>query len=199
MLKTAGLVLHRLKYSDSASIVKCFTQQHGTIPIFMRHGKKKPSLLDHQFYDLSIDKKPGRDLYNLREFNFLQELNPAIKPQNMTMWLLLNELCMKTTLENVPLPELFRLLTQLRSLLSEPQEQESFLEVALTAISHHLGILHHSNLPAFQPSQIELLDLLSVPIQQSSSNPTYGSYSSLLEQLQSHFDIPKLFALELLA
>lgn len=198
MHKTAALVLHRLKYSDHSAILKCFTRQSGTIAAFVRISKKKPGILDHQFYELSLDRKAGREMYNVQEASFLQGLNPPVLQSNTPLWLLINELLLKTTAESVPLPDLFALVTQLRSILSEPIPQTQLQEVALLSLSHQLGILHSLNIPALNATQRELLAILGVPDTVLPQGALQGSSGAMLEHLMAHFDITHLYAAELL-
>lgn len=79
-VKTKAIVLHRIKYSDSSLIVKCFTEKFG-LKSYMLKGvlkSKKSSIRSAYFQSLSqlnllTDDKPNRDLQYLKEVSLVKQ------------------------------------------------------------------------------------------------------------------------------
>jgi DNA repair protein RecO (recombination protein O) len=115
--KTRGIVLHSLKYGDSAIVTTIYTEVFGRISFLLQgtHGKKsliKSNLLRHLFLlEMEVDHKPGRELQRVKEFKNISPFGslPFVISKS-TQAIFLAEILGKVLREEESRPELFEFL-----------------------------------------------------------------------------------------
>ncbi len=116
--KTEGIVLHGLKYGDSARIVTVYTEAFGRCSFILQsiHSKKssnKANLLQPLFLlDMEIDQRQGRELQRAREIRTnhpYQTIPYDIVKTSQAIFLA--ELLFKVLKEEEARPELFQFLS----------------------------------------------------------------------------------------
>lgn len=133
--KTRGIVLHSLKYSDSATIVSIYTRQFGRVSYMVYGANKKksacrPALLQPlSVLELEVAHQPGREMQRVKEMRAVHSFEEIpFQPVKNALALFLSEL-------------LFRVLRQ-----TEPDEElYDFLEfsvLSLDACSNGLADFH---------------------------------------------------------
>ena len=115
--KTRGIVLHCLKYGDSAIVATIYTEAFGRISFILQgtHGKKsiiKSNLLKHLFLlEMEVDHKQGRELQRVKELKNISPYGsiPFIILKS-TQAIFLAEILGKVLHEEESRPELFEFL-----------------------------------------------------------------------------------------
>ena len=115
--KTRGIVLHSLKYGDSALVTTIYTEAFGRISFILQgtHGKKsviKSNLLKHLFLiEMEVDHKHGRELQRIKELKNISPFGslPFVISKS-TQAIFLAELLGKVLREEESRPELFEFL-----------------------------------------------------------------------------------------
>ena len=115
--KTRGIVLHSLKYGDSAVVTTIYTEAFGRISFLLQgtHGKKsiiKSNLLRHLFLlEMEVDHKQGRELQRVKEFKNISPYGslPFVITKS-TQAIFLAEILGKVLREEESRPDLFEFL-----------------------------------------------------------------------------------------
>ncbi len=145
--KTTGIVLHTLKYSDSATIAAIYTHQFGRVSYMIYGVNKKrtvcPSALLQPFsiLDLDVVHTPGKEIQRIKEvrtaFPFKQI---PFHPVKNSIALFLSEVLYRALRQSEPDEELFTFLQQSIEILDNCEEgTENFHLVFLLKLSHYLG------------------------------------------------------------
>ena len=115
--KTRGIVLHSLKYGDSAIVTTIYTEAFGRISFILQgtHGRKsiiKSNLLKHLFLlEMEVDHKQGRELQRVKELKNISPYSslPFVISKS-TQAIFLAEILGKVLHEEESRPELFEFL-----------------------------------------------------------------------------------------
>lgn len=71
--KTAAIVLHSIKYSDSSSIITVYTKEFGRVSYMVYGAHKKKSTIRSSFFqplslvEMEVNHTPGKDIHRIRE------------------------------------------------------------------------------------------------------------------------------------
>ena len=151
-IKTAGIVLHSLKYSDSATIVTIYTQQFGRVS-YMVYGvnKKKaicrPALLQPlSIVELDVAHVPGKEIQHIKEIRTtIPFVEIPFEPVKNSIALFLSEVLFRTLRQSEPDEELFSFLEKSIQLLDCcEQGVANFHLVFLLKLTRYLGCAPNS-------------------------------------------------------
>lgn len=116
-VKTSGIVLHSIKYSDSATIIAVYTRQFGRVS-YMVHGtnKKKSScraalLQPLSLVEMDVFHTPGKDIQRVKEMRMEYQFSSIpFDPVKNSLALFLSEILFKTLRQTEPDDNLFLFL-----------------------------------------------------------------------------------------
>lgn len=146
-VKTAGIVLHSLKYSDSATIVTIYTRQHGRAS-YMVYGvnKKnaacKPAFLQPlSLVELDASHLPGKEIQRIKEVRILHSFSEIpFDPVKNSIALFLSEVLFRVLRQSEPDEEMFSFLeNSIRLLDSNKEGIANFHLVFLMELTRYLG------------------------------------------------------------
>lgn len=115
--KTLGIVLHSIKYSDSATIITVYTEQFGRAS-YMVHGvnKKKSMcraalLQPLSIVDMNVVHTPGRDLHRIKDIQATYQFQKLpYNPIKNSIALFLSEMLFRVLRQSEPDESLFLFL-----------------------------------------------------------------------------------------
>ena len=151
-IKTAGIVLHSLKYSDSATIVTIYTQQFGRVS-YMVYGvnKKKavcrPALLQPlSIVELDVTHTPTKEIQRIKEIRTaIPFIEIPFEPVKNSIALFLSEVLFRTLRQSEPDEELFDFLEKSIQLLDCCERGiANFHLIFLLKLSRYLGCAPNS-------------------------------------------------------
>ena len=154
-VKTLGIVLHAVKYSDSASIVTVYTRQFGRVS-YMVHGvNKKKSVFRAAFMqpltlvDMDVYHVPGKEIQRIKDLRLAYPfVSIPFHPVKNSMALFLSELLFRTLRRAEPDEGLYLFLENSIQILDCCEEGISnFHLVFLLKFSRYLG---------FEPNQDDM-------------------------------------------
>lgn len=159
-VKTEGIVLHSLRYSDSSLIVKIFTREHGLLAFMVKGTRSKKSATKAVLFqtlnllDLDTVIHENRNFQSIREVKL--GLNPAGIQGNVhkiSVTIFIGELLQKLIKEGYANEPLFDLLKLHIIRLNEDSFDPNFHLKLLLAISQELGFYpidnYNDNEPLF--------------------------------------------------
>jgi DNA repair protein RecO (recombination protein O) len=114
---TRGIVFQKIKYAESAVIVKIYTEQFGLLSFIVRGLNSKRSFVKKAHFqglsllDLDIIYKENKSLHHIKEIKVLHAYQDVIaKPVKQSILFFLNEVLIKTLREETPDKILFKWL-----------------------------------------------------------------------------------------
>lgn len=147
LAKTTGIVLHSLKYSDSATIVTIYTQQFGRVSYMVYGVNKKKAVYRSAFLqplsivDIDVIHTPGKEIQRVKEVRTAVPFTEIpFQPIKNSIALFLSEVLSRTLRESEPDEELFIFLKN-SILLLDCCEQgvANFHLVFLLKLTRYLG------------------------------------------------------------
>lgn len=151
--KTRGIILHSLKYSDSASIITIYTEHFGRAS-YMVHGinKKKsicrPALLQPlSLVDLNVSHTPGKELNSIKELQMAYTFTGIpYNPVKNAVALFISEILFKTLRQTEPDENLFAYLeNSIQQLDCSEDGIANFHLVFLLKLTRYLGFEPNSD------------------------------------------------------
>jgi DNA repair protein RecO (recombination protein O) len=151
--QTKGIILHRLKYSDSKLVLKIFTREFGLQPylFFISKSAKKKSAVNliqpMYLLDLQVYYKENTALQKIKEFSVIENLTTIpfdIKKQLISLFLA--EFLLKVLQENHKDPRLFDFIFNAISRFDRTtKESNNFHLFFLCQLTEYLGIIPRNN------------------------------------------------------
>ena len=115
--KTSGIVLHSIKYSDSATIVTIYTSQFGRVSYMVHGANKKKSVFRSAFLqplsivELDVVHLPGKDLQRVKDVRIAYPFTRVpFDPIKNSLALFLSEVLFRTLRQTEPDESLFLFL-----------------------------------------------------------------------------------------
>jgi DNA repair protein RecO (recombination protein O) len=152
-VKTQGIVLHQIKYSETSIIATLYTRSHGRITILVQGARKKrakirASLFQHLFLlDLEMYYKDTRNLQKLKEASIdipFREIPYDYRKR--TIALFLAEVLYKTLHEEESNPFLFDFIYNHIKILDLKENGLSHFHINfLIQLTKHLGFFPENN------------------------------------------------------
>ena len=148
-IKTQGIILRSIPYSETSSIVKILTSDQGIVSCLVQGAMRKTSkvnkfhLQNFAIVDLVIFKRKSKDLYYIREAH-QQYLYKTINsyPADMTkncIFMFLNEFVNKCLKDGDTSEQLFAFLKDALITLDREDITADFHIIFLVQLSKHLG------------------------------------------------------------
>ena len=195
LVSTNAIVLSKLKYRDNDLIVKCYTQQHGTLSFLLRGilKSKKGTLQSAYFQMLSqlqivMDYKENRSLHTIKEVrlnNLYTSLHSNVVKSAVVMFL--SEVLTGVLKEEEPNETLYSYIETTLLWFDSHTEYANFHLLFLLNLTKYLGFypeMLHLEQPYFnlQDGKFEL--------KASNRNTVSGETVALLKTfLKSSFDV----------
>ena len=181
--KTRGIVLHRIKYSDSSVIVYIYTEKSGRQTFLVRGARRKKSHIKINLFqplyalDLEIYYNPKRELQSINEYNIIIPfISIPNNIQKSTIALFLGEMLYRFLLEEEANNPLFEyLLNSIRYLDKTEKSVSNFHLLFLIQLTKYLGFNPNDN----YSEQTPVLDLKNGVFVQTIPNHT--NYLNLKE------------------
>lgn len=147
LVKTRGIVLNSIKYSDSSIITKIYTEEFGLLSFIVRGVRKRKARMPASFFqaftivDLDINYKSKSNLQNIKEIGLAQRTDSLHSDiRKSTIALFLAEVLHKSLEEEQQDKALFEFLQLTISFLDSMESSfSSFHLVFLLQLSKHLG------------------------------------------------------------
>ena len=145
--KTRGIVLHQIKYSDSAFVVQLYTREFGRLSFFVKgvRNKKtgKQSVFFQPFFilDLVIYYKESREMQSLKELTVsFPSTGIQSDIKKTTVALFLAEVLINVLIEETPNKELYDFLEESITYFDRSEEGFANFHIAfLSGLSSYLG------------------------------------------------------------
>ncbi len=181
--KTRGIVLHRIKYSDSSVIVYIYTEKSGRQAFLVRGARRKKSHIKINLFqplyalDLEIYFNPKRELQSIKEYNIIIPfVSIPYSIQKSTIVLFLGEMLYRFLLEEEANNPLFEyLLNSIHYLDNTEKSVSNFHLLFLIQLTKYLGFNPNDNFS----EQTPVLDLKNGVFVQTIPNHT--NYLNLKE------------------
>jgi DNA repair protein RecO (recombination protein O) len=126
-VSTEGIVLHRVKYSDTSLIVKIFTEKFGTQSFIIKNAFSKKNKLHHTFFsslallELTFDDRYLHQLGFLKDVSFVKIYDQIpLDPRRNSILFFYNELLYKLLYSSFEDPKLFRIVKNGMLKLDDP-------------------------------------------------------------------------------
>jgi DNA repair protein RecO (recombination protein O) len=152
-LKSKGIVLHQLKYSDTSLITTIYTSTHGRLSFLLQGARKKKAKLKANLFqplfllDLEMYYKNNRQLQKIKEANNaypFQTIPYDFKKR--TIALFLGEILYKTLHEEESNPYLFDFIyNHIKVLDLKESGLSNFHIYFLVQLTKHLGFFPQNN------------------------------------------------------
>jgi len=147
LVKTRGIVLNSIKYSDSSIITKIYTEEFGLLSFIVRGVRKRKARMPASFFqaftlvDLDINYKSKSNLQNIKEIGLAQRTDSLHSDiRKSTIALFLSEVLYKSLEEEQQDKALFEFLQLTISFLDSMDSSfANFHLVFLLQLSKHLG------------------------------------------------------------
>jgi DNA repair protein RecO (recombination protein O) len=195
LVKTKGIVLHSLKYSDSSSIVKIYTRELGLQSYMIKGMYSKKSKTQHAFFqplsllELEVSSHAGKNLQSVRECSFaFQYQSIPFQVIKTSMAMFINEIIYKCVQDNEPQPIQFDfIMEKLISLDQQTIPDPDFHLKFLLDWAKELGFMPQDNYTEFHP-YFSLRDGMFVSLSEANDPHFYLSQeeSKLMFQLMQH-------------
>ena len=145
--KTTGIIIHKTKYNDSASIITVYTREFGRISCMVYGSNKKKSsnrtalLQPLSILDMEINHIPGKDLHNIKEIRPLYHFSGIpFDPVKNALALFISEILFKSLRQSEPDEPLFLFLENSIQQLDCLQDGvHNFHLVFLQKLTRYLG------------------------------------------------------------
>lgn len=146
-VRTSGIVLHSIKYTDSSTIITVYTRQFGRVS-YMVHGvnKKKSScraalLQPLSIVEMNVFHTPGKDIQRIKEMRLEYQFSDIpFNPIKNSVALFLSETLFRTLRQTEPDENLFLFLeNSIQQLDCCEAGIQNFHLVFLIKLSRHLG------------------------------------------------------------
>lgn len=156
LVKTTGIVLHQLKYSDSSVIAHIYTQVGGRQSFLVqgarsKSGGKKANLLQPlNILEMEMYQRGSRELQKVKEIRNKIPLNSiSLDPVKTAIALFMAELLYKVLKEQEPNSGLFSFLEKSIELFDLMEKDYINFHLAfMLQLSKHLGFYPNSNFDA---------------------------------------------------
>jgi DNA repair protein RecO (recombination protein O) len=154
-IKTTGIVLHSIKYSDSQTIITIYTHQFGRVS-YMVHGvNKKKSICRAAFIqplsivEMDVTHMPGKDIQRIKEMRMEHQFTGIpFNPVKNSLALFLSEILFRTLRQTGPDENLFMFLENSIQQLDCCEEGiANFHLIFLLKLTRYLG---------FEPNQADM-------------------------------------------
>lgn len=126
-VSTEGIVLHRVKYSDTSLIVKIFTEKFGTQSFIIKNAFSKKNRIHHTFFsslaliDLTFDDRYLHQLGFLKDVSFIKIYDQIpLDPRRNSILFFYNELLYKLLYSSSEDPKLFWIIKDGMLRLDDP-------------------------------------------------------------------------------
>ncbi len=147
LLKTSGIFLQKINYSETSLIVKIYTREAGLQSYLLKgaRGKKskiKANVLQHlTLLDLEVYHRDSANLQRVKELRIAKPFKTLpYDIRKSTIVLFINELLVKVLREEQASAELFDFIYQSISLLDDKEEKiKSFHLIFMLQLSKYLG------------------------------------------------------------
>ncbi|MCF6366338.1 MAG: DNA repair protein RecO [Bacteroidales bacterium] len=153
IVSTKGIILHRLKFSDSKIIAKIYTEKFGLQSYLIfgsdsKKGKQVKSLLQPFFLvDIQVYHNEKKTLQKIKEIsNSFPFISIPFEIQKSTVSLFISELIMRVLKENEPDNDLFNFfITAIKAFDSQAGGFQNFHVFFLAEFCKYLGIKPENN------------------------------------------------------
>lgn len=153
LIQTRGIVLHRVKYSDSSLIIKVYTEKLGLRSYLVRSARGKRSKQSIALFaplsllDLVVYERSNKDLQHIREVRLERSYTHIpFSEKRQSVFLFLNEMIYRSIREEESNPLLFSFLHEkLIELDSEGSTDPDFHLHFLISFSRLLGFGPENN------------------------------------------------------
>lgn len=153
LVKTSGIVLHQIKFSDTGIIAHIYTEYAGRQSFLIqgirsKSTSKKINLLQPLFLiDLEVYHRPGRELQKVKELKANTVFTSLpYHPVKMTITLFLAELLYKVLKEQESNPVLFSFLESSIQIFDIMEEgYNNFHMIFMLQLSRYLGFFPSNN------------------------------------------------------
>lgn len=209
---TRGLVFHVSRFSESAGIIKIFTEEMGLQSVvikslFSRNAKIRPALFGHlSLLDLVIDFKPGRAINYIREASLNRPFHDITDHiGKSTILVFMNEMLYKSVKEEETNKPLFNFIEYTLQTLNDTQYPiHSFHLLFLIQLSEHLGFGISESITAYG-DYFDMLSGMLCEMEPAHSYYIHGDSLTLLKELSKmdynlleQFNAPRAVRLDLL-
>ena len=145
--KTSGIVLHSIKYSDSATIVTVYTNLFGRVSYMVYGVNKKKSVFRSAFLqpltivELDVTHLPGKDLQSVKDVRIAYPFTGIpFDPIKNSLALFLSEVLFRTLRQTEPDETLFQFLhNSIQQLDCCESGLANFHLIFLLKLTRHLG------------------------------------------------------------
>ncbi|WP_163631600.1 DNA repair protein RecO [Paludibacter sp. 221] len=146
-IKTTGIVLHTVKYSDSANITTIYTRECGRVPYMVYGANKKKAVCRAAFLqplsivDLEVTHHPGKEIQRIKEIKagYLFAEIP-FHPAKNAIALFLSEVLFRVLRQSEPDDELFCFLEEsIKTLDLSGEGTSNFHLIFLVKLTRFLG------------------------------------------------------------
>ncbi len=164
-VKTTGIILHQIRYTDSSNIVSIYTRKFGRMSYFVRGASKKksacrPALLQPlSVVEIEAVHSPKRTIHTLREMRVaLPFYEIPFDQVKIALALFIAEILHKTLKHSENDEELYNFIeNSIRELDACKDGLGNFHLVFMTQLSHYLGFAPNMD----NPDQAEYFDLMN--------------------------------------
>ena len=146
IVKTQAIVLHKIKYSDTAIIVNLYTEELGRIAVMVRGGRNRKSSNSAILFsllnilDIELDYKAKREIQIIRETSLYKPLNHMqLEPEKSAMAFFIAEVLGKCLQEEESVPDLFKFI--MGNILEFENLSEKYYNFHLAFLVHFIGFL----------------------------------------------------------
>lgn len=154
-VKTSGIVLHSIKYTDSTTIITVYTQQFGRVSFMVHGANKKKSVCRAAFLqplsivEMDIFHTPGKNIQRLKEMRMEQSFaGIPFDPVKNSLALFLSEVLFRTLRQTEADESLYLFLeNSILQLDCSETGMSNFHLVFLLKLTRYLG---------FEPNQDEV-------------------------------------------
>lgn len=145
--KTTGIIIHKTKYSDSATIITVYTREFGRVSYLVYGANKKKSanrtalLQPLSILDLEVSHSPGKDIQRIKEMRLeYQFTGIPFNPVKNALALFISEILFKSLRQTEPDEPLFLFLeNSIQQLDCSHAGVQNFHLVFLQKLTRYLG------------------------------------------------------------
>jgi len=204
MTRDSGLILRAIPYSDSARILKCFTESQGLISLFARGSKKKggKGFLSHgSFIEFTADLNRSKEIQTLKDVRWDPRIpTDPLMPEQHALWLFTIELLQRSIKEELPIPQLLHRVRMYYALLTNSDVLQHPL-VPLLLISSELGLSDLQQVSRMADDEVvnalSSLGWKAIQDEQVDPIPREQLFHIERDRFQEHFSIDRIESLYL--
>jgi len=145
--KTTGLIIHKTKYSDSATIITVYTREFGRVSYLVYGANKKKSanrsalLQPLSILNLEVSHSPGKDIQRIKEMRLEYQFSGIpFDPVKNALALFISEILFKSLRQTEPDEPLFLFLeNSIQQLDCCQKGVQNFHLVFLQKLTRYLG------------------------------------------------------------